>query len=442
MATPIEMPKLGNTVEECLIARWRRQPGEAVTAGEILADIETDKATFELPSPVAGTLLAVFFGAGDLVPVYANVCVVGMPGEAVEGFRPKATAAAPEATTPAAAAEAPRRSLPDAPPADRAAAVAPAAPVSASTMSPRARRFAEAHRFFPDGVAGSGPGGRILEEDLRRLYHEIPRVSSLAARMQEDGYEIRSGGSAAAGMILSTDLTPPPARVSKLRETIARRMRQSLSSTAQYTLNASADATGLLSLRARIKSAGSAGDASSININAMVMFCAIKALEAVPAVNVEFVDGKMYQHSAVHIGFACDTPRGLLVPVIRDSQSLTLGQLAGRIKTLTAQAIEATIAPDDLTGGTFTVSNLGTYGIESFSPVLNAPQVAILGVNTIALKPIRRNGVVEFVEHIGFSLTCDHQVIDGAPGARFLKTVKEQIEKIEEIAELEEYGVV
>ena len=179
-----------------------------------------------------------------------------------------------------------------------------------------------------------------------------------------------------------------------------------------------------------------ADEAASITINDLVLFCVVKALQAVPEINVEFVDGRIYRHSSIHLGFACDTPKGLLVPVIRDSQTLTLPQLAARVRTLAAQATEGTLAPDDMTGGTFTVSNLGTFGIESFSPILNPPQVAILGVNTIELKPVRRNGAVDFVEHIGLSLTCDHQVIDGAPGARFLSTVREQIEAIESIAGL------
>ncbi len=393
MATPIEMPKLGNEIEECLLARWCKQPGETVSAGEVLADIETDKASFELTAPAAGTLLAVFFKDGDLVPVYTTVGVVGAPGESIEQFTPQAPQPVPEppAHTPAAS---PTPGLPE-------GASTPAA--SAPAMSPRARRFAEEHGFFPSAVAGSGPGGRILEEDLNELYYRarqpVPSISP-----------------------------------SRLRGAIARRMRQSLASTAQYTLNTSADAAGLLSLRARIKSAGSAEDASAVNINAMVLFCAIKALEAVPEVNVEFLDGAIYQHSSIHIGFACDTPRGLLVPVIRDSQRLTLPQLAGQIKRLTAGAIEGSLAPDDLAGGTFTVSNLGTYGIESFSPILNPPQVAILGVNTIQPKPVRRDGAIEFVDHIGLSLTCDHQVIDGAPAARFLRTVREQIEQIESLA--------
>jgi pyruvate dehydrogenase E2 component (dihydrolipoamide acetyltransferase) len=430
MATPIEMPKLGNTVEECLISRWRKQAGETVAADEIIADIETDKSTFELTTPVAGTLLGVFFGDGDLVPVYSNVCVVGAPGEAIDEFRPKAPS--PESPPPQQA-----QSVQAASPSRNVAAAAPAPGASSAGLSPRARRFAEEHSFFPEGVVGSGPGGRVLEEDLKQLYYRSPRPSSLAGKMMEDGYELRSGASAAGAFVLSGDLTTPPVTLSSIRDRIARRMRHSLASTAQYTMNASAVATGLLSLRARIKAVPATGDAASININDMVMFSVVKALQAVPEVNVELVDGKVYTHASVHIGFACDTPKGLLVPVIRDSQALALPELASRIRTLTEQAVDGSIAPDDLTGATFTVSNLGTFGVESFTPILNPPQVAILGVNAIELRAVRRDGTVEFVEHIGLSLTCDHQVIDGAPGARFLRTVREQIENIESIAGLD-----
>jgi pyruvate dehydrogenase E2 component (dihydrolipoamide acetyltransferase) len=416
MATPIEMPKLGNAVEECVLARWYKQPGETVASGDILADIETDKAGFELTAPVDGTLLAVFFGDGDVVPVFTTVAVVGDPGEPFEQYRPQASAAPvqePQADAPAATTAA---SVPE-------PESAPAA--SAAAMSPRARRFAQEHDFFPGAVAGSGPGGRVLEDDLKKLYYSAHRPSPSA------------DASTVGERMAPADPAARPVTASRLRVTIARRMRQSLASTAQYTLNASADATGLLALRARVKFAGSVEDASALNINAMVLFCAVKALAAVPEVNVEFIDGTIYQHPGIHIGFACDTPRGLLVPVIRDSQLLTLPQIAAKAKQLTAQTLDGTIGPDDLAGGTFTVSNLGTYGIESFSPVLNAPQAAILGVDAIQLKPVRRNGGVEFVDYIGLSLTCDHQVIDGAPGARFLKTVREQIEQIERIAELD-----
>jgi pyruvate dehydrogenase E2 component (dihydrolipoamide acetyltransferase) len=431
MATPIEMPKLGNTVEECLLAKWHKHTGDPVAEGELIAEIETDKATFELTAPVGGTLLDIFFSEGELIPVFTNVCVVGAPGESVDAFRPRveskeskpASPQIPAATSPMG------QKLPSV-----TDLILPRQQEQGSiqaAFSPRAKRFAQEHHFFPEHIQGTGPGGRIMEADIKRLYYELPRQSSLAKKFMENGCELRGEGSGTGGMVLSGDLTPAPAKMSTIRERIARRMRESLATTAQYTMNTSAVATGLLSLRNQIKAQGRKENLPDININEMVMFCVVKALEAVPQINVELIDGKVYQHSSIHIAFACDTPKGLIVPVVKDSQKLTLPELAARVKALARQAIEGSIAPDDLSGGTFTVSNLGIYGVESFSPVLNPPQVAILGVNAIELKPIRRNGAVEFIDHIGLSLTCDHQVIDGAPGARFLKEIKERIEGIE-----------
>lgn len=434
MATPIEMPKLGNTVEDCLLARWNKLAGETVAEGELLAEIETDKATFDLTSPVAGTLLATFFESGDLVPVFTNICVVGDPGENVVSFQPPAQATQPNPpSTPA-----PQRPSSEPPtlaePRPSSSAPVPPPASQQSFYSPRAKRFAGQHGFRPENVLGSGPQGRVLEADLRRLYYDSPRPTSLAKHMLEDGFELRGEP---GDLIRASDLGPPPEKMSPIRERVARRLRESLAVTAQYTMNASADATGLLALRARIKARAESLGLPDININEMVMFCAVKALALTPEVNVEFANGRIYRHSEVNMGFACDTPRGLLVPVVKQAGSLSLPELAIRIKTLTRQALDGAISPDDLAGGTFTVSNLGIYGIESFSPILNPPQVAILGVNAIQLKPVRRNGEVAFIEHIGLSLTCDHQVIDGAPGARFLKTCREQIEMVEAIAGLE-----
>ena len=231
-------------------------------------------------------------------------------------------------------------------------------------------------------------------------------------------------------MILSSDLDAPETRISSVREKIARRMRESLSSTAQYTLHSSADARGLLRLRARIKASSAVPD---ININDLVTFCTVRALLEVPNLNALFVDGKVHPGRGVHIGFACDTPRGLLVPVVRNAQTLTVAALATRMKDLSDQALQNKISADDLNGATFTISNLGGLGIESFTPLLNPPQVAILGVNAIQLKAVRREGEVGFIDSIGLSLTLDHQIIDGAPGARFLKVVRDKIENVEQI---------
>jgi pyruvate dehydrogenase E2 component (dihydrolipoamide acetyltransferase) len=404
MATPIEMPKLGITVEECLLTRWNKRKGDKVSAGETVAEIETDKTAFDLAAPIDGIILDIFFNEGEIVPVFANVCVIGEVGESIDQFRPQETArSASEVSAAVGAAAGSGRG--------QATSVEAIAPAEAS-WSPRARRFAEEHEFHPETIVGSGPGGRILEEDVKKLYYS------------------------AHGMIGARDLGEPPIRVSKVRQTIARRMRESLSLSAQYTLNTSADATGLLGLRNRIKASRQDRDIPDINISDMVIFCAVKALLEMPEFNADFIDGKLHQHSNINIGFACDTPRGLLVPVVKNCQKLSLEELASAIKTLTQQAVEGTISPDDLTGGTFTVSNMGNLGIESFTPILNPPQVALLGVNSIEVKPVRTEGRVEFIDYIGLSLTCDHQVIDGAPGARFLKIVRRHIENIESISAL------
>jgi pyruvate dehydrogenase E2 component (dihydrolipoamide acetyltransferase) len=425
MAVAVEIPKLGNTVEECLISEWLKEEGQTVIAGEPVVVIETDKTSFEVEAPVDGTVLARFFGKGALVPVFTNLFVIGNPGESVDEFRPQgegvpaSEAALPSAPAPQAGGQ----------PAARAAACAPAA-TSSSRLSPRARRFAEEHNFHPAAVIGSGAGGRVLEADLRDLYHNSPRVSDAANQRMQSGLVAPREGSGIGGMVLASDLGSAETRISGVREKIARRLRESLAGTAQYTLHSSADARGLLMLRARIKASTSAPE---ININDLMTYCTVQALLEAPHLNVLFVDGTIRQGRGVHIGFACDTPRGLLVPVVHDAQTLTAAALAGRIKELSSQAVAGTISADDLSGGTFTISNLGGLGIESFTPVLNPPQVAILGVNAIQLKAVRKGGKVEFIDSIGLSLTLDHQVIDGAPGARFLKVLREKIENVEQI---------
>jgi pyruvate dehydrogenase E2 component (dihydrolipoamide acetyltransferase) len=385
--TPVEVPKVGNTVEECMVGEWRKHKGDLVTAGEVIAEIETDKTTFEITAPVSGTILEVFFTQGSLVPVFTNLCVIGDPGEDTGALQPQRQEVAQgEAPNPEPAALA----------ADRSAAPAP----ETAFLSPRARRFATENNFVPPPLAGSGPGGRVLEADLREAYAAAPSAE----------------------------------RISSIRERIAQRMRESLSTTAQYTLHTSAGAAGLLSLRARVKASA---ELAHITIGDMVLFCTVRALMEAPALNAEFVDGRIRRHAEVNLGFACDTDRGLLVPVVRECRKLRLAELSARVRQLAEQAVRGTIAADDLRGATFTVSNLGSLGIESFTPILNPPQVAILGVDAIQLKPVRKDSGIAIIDSIGLSLTCDHQVIDGAPGARFLKILTQKIEQIESLCALE-----
>jgi pyruvate dehydrogenase E2 component (dihydrolipoamide acetyltransferase) len=383
--TPVEVPKVGNTVEECIIGEWRKHKGDQVAAGEVIAEIETDKTTFEITAPVSGTILEVFVTQGSFVPVFTRMCVIGEPGESFEAPSPAADA---DGVTAPAVAEVST--------AVAAAVAVPPAPAESAHLSPRAKRFAAEHKFHPESLTGSGPGGRVLEEDVRQAY-------------------------------LAT-LAPQP--ISSVRDRIARRMRESISTTAQYTMHASANAARLLSLRARCKASAGLSD---ITIGDMVLFCAVRALVKVPALNAEYIDGRIRQHAEINIGFACDTERGLLVPVVKECQTLTLAALSARVHELAERAVQGTIAPDDLRGATFTVSNLGNLGIEFFTPILNPPQVAILGVNAIQLKAVRKEGGIEFIDSIGLSLTCDHQAIDGAPGARFLKILAQTIEEVDSL---------
>ena len=443
MATPIKMPRPGNTVEECILAEWKKGPGDPVSEGDVVAAIETDKAMFDVESPGDGVLLETFCEEGDLVPVLQNICVIGEAGEDTQEFRPGGDVPAEE--TPAeevtteeeSAAEEteaePSSRAPEATPAPAAAAETEGAP-----LSPRARRFLREHPFELGSVTGSGAGGRVMEQDLKAAYEQSARLSPVAAAKREEGQAAPATGTGVSGMVRGRDMgTETPSApeegqpLSNIRRRIADRMVESLNTMAQYTLNASADATALLNLRQRVKAEGENLGLANITINDMICYAALKALRKHPALNAHFLDGQVYQRPAVHLGFACDTPRGLMVPVIRDADSMSLNAFSVRLKELVAQTRDGEIALDDLSGATFTVSNLGSLGVTSFTPVINPPEVAILGVCATELKPVRRNGDVVFTDHISFSLTCDHRVVDGAPGARFLQTLTSIVENFD-----------
>lgn len=448
MPTPIVMPKQGNTVEECLLSEWRVAVGDQVKEGDVIADIETDKTTGEVTATAGGTVLALFCEAGELIPVFQNICVVGNPGESFAEFAPG------DSTNPPAAApaEAPAPAeTPAAVPAETAAASADA------PLSPRARTFLADHPTNLAGVAGSGPDGRILEKDVAAAYRAGARLSPAAAAKVAAGEAAPASGSGVAGMVLTGDLGKPAAapaapapvaapaaapgtdtvtevKIPNIRKIIAKNLMAALHEQAQYTLNAEADVTGLLALRQQIKDAGERLGLANVNIGDMVMFATVKALLKHPELNAEFDGSVIRQHSAVHIGFACDTPRGLMVPVLHGAQAMSLGQMGAAVKVLAKAALAGTLAPDALGGGTFTVSNLGAFGVTTFTPVINPPQVAILGVGKTVLRPVRVGGGIEHRDYMQFSLTLDHRVIDGAPGARFLQTLVAIIENFQLVA--------
>lgn len=444
MAIAVVMPKQGNSVESCIIVAWKKKVGDAVAEGEIVCEVETDKALVEVESPAAGQLLAHFFDEGAEVPVMTNIAAVGQAGENVDDLRPDG-APAPAPTAPATE-PAP---APDSPPATRH-------PQQTGDdrlkISPRARHLAEHKVIDVSALAGSGPGGRIIEQDVQAAVEAQPAMTPLARSMAQTGeFQVPPHGSGVSGRVMSGDLTPREAApaaaqpvavapaadeveivpVKGIRKVIAERMLQSLQTTAQLTLNAFADARSLQTYRQQLKASPDALGLQKVSINDLILLAVSRTLPQYPDLNVLFMGVEIHRYANVHLGLAVDTPRGLMVPTIRAANRLSLKQISAEARRLAVACQEGKIAPDELSGGTFTVTNLGALGIETFTPVLNPPQVAILGVGGINLRPVQAGSEVKFIPHIGLSLTINHQVVDGAPAARFLQALSQGLANIE-----------
>lgn len=430
MATPVIMPRLGQSVEDCILAEWKVAPGAVVEEGTVLAVIETDKASFDLESTAAGTVLELFWEEGDDVPVLANVVAVGEEGEDASDLRPQKETAAP---VPAAEpAQAPVTS-PDAP----APVVTSPSGSSEVGVSPRARKLALRSGIDPESIQGTGPGGRVIERDVEAAVVGRPRLSvSAAAAARERGLEPPTRGKGLAGMALAGDMLEPGAiegaevePVKGIRKLIAERMMESLANTAQFTLNSTFDATAIQTYRKRKREENGDSVGPKITLNDLIAHALIQALKRHPALNAHFLGDRIARFEEVHLGVAVDTPRGLMVPVLRSVCSKSLEELSGGIKELVNSCIEGNVLPDQLSGGTFTLTNLGMLGIDHFTPVINPPEAAILGVGGISLRPVRgKDGEFTPAECITLSLTIDHQAVDGAPAARFLKDLVDTLE--------------
>jgi pyruvate dehydrogenase E2 component (dihydrolipoamide acetyltransferase) len=424
------MPRQGQSVESCILTEWKVKAGDEVAEGEVLAVIETDKASFDLESTASGIILELFWEADDDVPVLANVAVVGKEGEDVSEFRPDGSSAAePEAPSASSSLSAtPIDTQPSAVSADPVP-VESSVPSSASSgVSPRARKLAIGKGVDAEIIVGSGPGGRVIERDVEAFLAGRPSLSASAqVRARENGLEPPRRGSGLAGMALAGDMKVPGAiegaetePVKGIRKVIAERMMQSLQSTAQLTLQSSFDLTRAQAYRKQRLADGK----PKVSLNDLIAHAIIETLKAHPEMNAHFLGDRIAVFEKVHLGVAVDTPRGLLVPVVRDSSDLSIEGLSSAIKKLALACREGTISPDDLAGGSFTLTNLGMLGVETFTPVLNAPEIAILGVGGIVLKPKRlASGEIIYADCLPLSLTIDHQAIDGAPAARFLQSL-------------------
>lgn len=441
MATVVIMPKQGQSVETCIIGSINKKKGDTVKAGEVLFSYETDKASFEEESPVDGTVLECFYEEGDEVPVLENMMIIGEPGEDYSSLMDKAAQSESKEEakieTEEIAVTHQETSVPMVEAQDAAAK---------KYISPRARNLAEKEAVHTQQLEGSGPKGRIIERDIEAALENRPKLTSLAKKVAaEQGMEPQSTGTGLAGKTKAADLAAPinavygtdyeDKKISNIRKLIAKSMHASLQNSAQLTHHLSADARQMLNLRKQAKTALEEGKISAnITLNDMVCFAVIKALKQFPNVNTHFLGDSIRYFNKVHLALAVDTDRGLMVPVVRNADDLSITGLANQLKEVAASCRNGSISPDLLAAdaATFTVSNLGNYGVEMFTPVINLPQSAILGVNTILPRPKDLgDGVYGFVPHIGLSLTYDHRALDGGEATRFLKQIAIEIENLQ-----------
>lgn len=403
MATAVIMPRQGQSVETCIITKWFRSKGESVSAGEILFSYETDKAAFDLESPSDGILLDVFYDEGSEVPVLVNVAVIGKTGEDITSFiRTVADDDNSPIESEKVTAEASVRveeTFND----TRAGKL---------RISPRARKMAEEKGINYSRIRGSGPHGRVIASDIGKAF---------------------AGSVNSQKSVVSAEDEFTESPVSNVRKLIAKAMHDSLQNSAQLTHHMSADVRKILEARQSIKNRiVTDKKQQDITLNDMICWCVIKALQKHPAVNSHFLEERIKTFNKIHLGIAVDTPRGLMVPAVKNANEMDLVTLSKELKSAADSCRQGNINPELIqsTAASFTVSNLGSYGVEMFTPVINLPQMAILGVCAIISRPASLgNNVFGFIPHIGLSLTYDHRAIDGGPATLFLKEIRKQIEK-------------
>ena len=448
MAVVVIMPKQGQSVESCIVTEIKKKKGDTVKKGDILFSYETDKASFEEESPVDGVVLECFYKEGDEVPVLENMMIIGQPGEDYSALlaesRQKGDGSEVEKTLSSSEEETKKVEV-DLPGAEIGVAE-PQTGQKSVFISPRAKKIAEKEAVDVFGLKGSGPKGRIIEKDVKAMLETRPKMTPLAKKIAaEEGLRPQEAGTGLAGTVRAIDLTAPmnsvygidyeDKKISNIRKIIARSMHASLQNSAQLTHHLGADARRILGLRKQVKAAMEDGTlTTNITLNDMVCFAVIKALKKFPNVNTHFLDDTIRYFKKVHLALAVDTDRGLMVPVVRNADDLSIIGLANQLKEVAAACRKGSINPELLSAeaATFTVSNLGNYGVEMFTPVINLPQTAILGVNTIVPRPKDLgDGVYAFVPYIGLSLTYDHRALDGGEATRFLKQIALEIENLE-----------
>jgi pyruvate dehydrogenase E2 component (dihydrolipoamide acetyltransferase) len=398
MAKEITMPALSPSMTEGVLAKWHKKVGDTIKPGEVIAEVETDKATMDLEAYDKGTILQISAPEGSKVAINGRIAIVGEPGEKVDSFSSPApvASAAPAAKTATSSAPAP--------------AVAPVN-MGRVKISPLAKKVAAEKGVDVTRVAGTGPGGRIVRRDVEGAGGGAGRVAV----------------GIFGGKPIAQDGVRP---VSQMRAAIARRLVESKTTAPHFYVEREVDATPLAKLRASANAAlEMAGEKLKLSVNDFVLKAAVEALRRVPGVNCSWEGASIRQHGAVHLAFAVALPDGLITPVIRNAHAKDFRTIAREAKDLGAKAKAGKLQPEDYTGGTFTVSNLGMVGVERFSAILNPPQAAILAVGATIKKPVvASNGAIIPGERMSLTVSADHRVVDGLMAGEFLKALVEVLE--------------
>ena len=430
MATVVIMPRQGQSVESCIITEWKKKVGDKINVGDVLFSYETDKSAFDEAATVEGTLLKVFAGEGDDVPCLETVCIIGAEGEDISALIPK------KETSATVAEEAKEEKKEAAPAKAEAVATGTATEGGRLKISPRARNLAAKTDADVSKAVPTGPDGRIIERDIQKVLDAGLTVSAETAEKLLRGEKVVFAETKAeefhvpaAAPEAKTGYTDE--KMSQIRKVISKSMHTSLTELAQLTLTTSFDASALVALRASLKAGGEAMGIGNITYNDMILFAVAKTLATgkYKALNANLIGGDTMRYfEGVHLGIAVDTERGLMVPTVFDAQRLTLSELAKQAKTLAVDCQSGKANPDVLRGASFTISNIGPTGIESFTPVINPPQTAILGVCSLTKRVKEKDGAPVFYPCIPISLTIDHRAVDGAPAAKFLSELVRNLE--------------
>ena len=437
--TVITMPALGESVSEGTVTRWLKNVGDSVAVDEALLEVSTDKVDTEIPSPVAGVLLAIDVPVDTTVPVGARLALVGAAGGAVVS-NPAPAAPAPVAAAPVTPPPAPVVPAPVAAPVAAAPVTPPPAPVAAPAaplsqpadayVTPIVRKLANDLGVNLASVKGTGIGGRIRREDV---VSASPTNNVVAGVPAQGVTSVVASAPKAAPVVAASPLRGTTVTMSRLRKVIAARMVESLQVSAQLTTVIEVDVTKIARLRDRSKATFEAREGVKLSFLPFFAVAACEALKQHPVLNSSVEGDQIIYHGAEHLGIAVDTERGLLVPVIHNAGDLNMGGVARKIADLAARTRDNKVTPDELGGGTFTLTNTGSRGALFDTPIINQPQVAILGLGAVVKRPMVVKGddggesiAIRSMVYLG--LSYDHRVVDGADAARFLVTLKERLE--------------